>query len=100
LRGSGQIALTPTTIDLSERGRALAQGFGIDVAGLARRKSPLCRECLDWSERRSHLAGSLGRAYLARFGDLGWACRDPASRAVLFSNAGHRQFNQLFELTE
>jgi len=53
---------------------------------------PLCRACLDWSERRSHLAGSLGAAVLARFFELGWAKRDPETRAVHFTADGERQF--------
>lgn len=81
---------------LSEDGRRFAEGFGIDIAGLEARKSPLCRECLDWSERRSHLAGSLGRAFLARFEALGWARRDGATRAVIFTGAGEAEFAETF----
>ncbi len=99
LRDSGQITVTQETVELNPKGRALAQGFGIDIASLARQKSPLCRECLDWSERRSHLAGGLGRAYLARFEDLGWARRDAASRAVHFTNAGRAGFATFFGLS-
>ena len=53
---------------------------------------PVCRACLDWSERRTHLAGSLGTALLSRFFDLGWAKRDPQTRAVHFTADGERQF--------
>ena len=54
-------------------------------------RSP-CRACLDWSERRSHLAGPLGAALLDRFFALGWARRDPGSRTILFTADGERQF--------
>jgi len=53
---------------------------------------PVCRACLDWSERRTHLAGGLGAALLTRFFDLGWAKRDPETRAVHFTADGERQF--------
>lgn len=81
---------------LSEAGRAFVEDFGIDLDRLASRKAPLCRECLDWSERRSHLAGSLGRAFLARMEEAGWARRTAGTRAVLFSPAGEAAFAAAF----
>ena len=55
------------------------------------KRSP-CRACLDWSVRRHHLAGSLGAAILNRILALGWAHRDPNSRALHFTADGERQF--------
>lgn len=80
---------------LTETGAAFARAFEIDLDDLARKRVPLCRECLDWSERRSHLAGSLGRAFLDRFEQLGWAKRDQQTRIVSFSVAGAQEFLQL-----
>jgi DNA-binding transcriptional ArsR family regulator len=85
-------------LQLLEAGREFAFSFGIDVEALAAMKVPLCRECLDWSERRTHLAGSLGRAMLARIEALGWARRDGQSRAIVFSPDGERQFDRMFAL--
>lgn len=84
-RGGDDLALTPA-------GRAFVADFGIDLCALDAGKSRLCRECLDWSERRSHLAGSLGRAILTRIEDLGWARRDRQSRIVAFTPTGERAF--------
>jgi hypothetical protein len=56
----------------------------------------LCKSCLDWSQRRSHLAGSLGAALLDRIYDEGWAMRDRKSRAVLFSRSGESKFRSMF----
>jgi DNA-binding transcriptional ArsR family regulator len=61
---------------------------------------PVCRACLDWSERRTHLAGGLGAALLTRFLDLGWARRDAATRAVHFTADGERQFLLLTRRTD
>ena len=61
---------------------------------------PVCRACLDWSERSTHLAGSLGTALLSRFFDLGWARRDPQTRAVHFTADGEQQFLLLTRPTE
>lgn len=81
---------------LTEDGAAFVTGFGIDLDVLREKKVPLCRECLDWSERRPHLAGSLGRAFLGRFEALSWARRDQTSRAILFSARGDAAFGQVF----
>ena len=67
-----------------------------DLDALARERRPLCKSCLDWSQRRSHLAGGLGAAMLGRFYDLKWARRDRATRAIHFSPDGERAFQRLF----
>jgi predicted transcriptional regulator len=82
-------------LKLTEAGETFFASFGIDIPALAGKRRPLCRECLDWSERRSHLAGSLGRAVLAHIEDLGWARREQNSRAVLFTESGRAKFDQL-----
>jgi len=70
--------------------------LGIDVASLAKSRRPLCRPCLDWSERRHHLGGSLGAAILDRIFALRWARRELNSRAVVFSANGERALERLF----
>lgn len=82
---------------LTQEGRAFVDEFGIDLATLERARAPLCRDCLDWSERRSHLAGSLGRAFLSRFEDLGWARRGKENRIVTFSSAGEAGFGDVLQ---
>lgn len=94
----GHLVLEGEALILTASGAAFVTKFGIDLAQLRKARAPLCRECLDWSARRSHLAGSLGRAFLTRFEDLGWAKRDPASRVISFSSHGARDFNHLFSL--
>jgi len=79
-------------LTLSPDGEAFLRHFGIDVAALATSRRPLCRTCLDWSERRFHLAGSLGAAILQRIFALRWARRALDSRAVIFSPSGERAF--------
>ena len=83
-------------LDLSTKGRAFVRDFGIDLDELTARKAALCRECLDWSERRAHLAGSLGRAFLSRFEDAGWTKRHPGSRVVAFTRRGEAAFAAAF----
>lgn len=61
-----------------------------------RSQRPLCRACLDWSERRSHLAGQLGQWILQEVLQRGWARPDLQSRSLLFSPAGERALRQRF----
>ncbi|MER9118955.1 winged helix-turn-helix domain-containing protein [Mesorhizobium sp. M0954] len=68
--------------------------IGIDVEGKARR--PVCRACLDWSVRRSHLAGTLGAAILDKMLAEKWARREKDSRAVIFSPTGKQAFEKTF----
>jgi DNA-binding transcriptional ArsR family regulator len=69
---------------------------GIDVAALSGQRRPVCRACLDWSVRRSHLAGSLGAAILDKVFREKWARRDEGSRAVVFSPKGRQAFHGMF----
>jgi len=96
LIAAGAIDAIGDGLALTEKGEDRFKCIGIDVHGLKASRRPLCRSCLDWSERRAHLAGSLGKALLSSFFDRGWARRTAESRSVIFSPEGERQFLQLF----
>jgi DNA-binding transcriptional ArsR family regulator len=86
-------------IELTAEGeRFLTDTLQISADALAHPRRPLCRACLDWSERRHHLAGTLGAAILNRFTELKWAARDatPGSRVVNFTRNGEKRFAALF----
>jgi len=86
-------------IELTAEGqRFLTDTLQISADALAHPRRPLCRACLDWSERRHHLAGTLGAAILTRFSELKWATRDaaPGSRVVNFTRNGEKRFAALF----
>lgn len=78
---------------VTDRGHAKLEEIGLDTANLPPSNRPLCRPCLDWSQRRPHLAGRMGKAILDRIFALSWARRLPASRIISFSPGGERQFN-------
>ncbi|HEX3651409.1 MAG TPA: winged helix-turn-helix domain-containing protein [Rhizomicrobium sp.] len=84
----------PGEISLTRSGEKFAYDFGLVLPETSRR--PLCRTCLDWSQRRSHLAGVLGTALLDRIYALKWASRSRDSRAVIFTPLGEAKFNRLF----
>ena len=77
--------------------------IGIDMTAMRAhraRKSGrvLCRPCLDWSERRLHLAGMVGSAICAHSFDMGWIRRSEGTRAVLITPKGQRVFREQFGL--
>lgn len=59
-------------------------------------RSPMCRDCLDWSERRRHLAGRLGRAILTAMEDCAWVRREAGSRVLHFTPTGAAAFEAAF----
>lgn len=82
--------------EITEAGHAALGTFGVDTRALARGRRQLCRDCLDWSMRRHHLAGALGAALWSRMQELGWAKRLPDSRAVRFTREGDGAFDRMF----
>lgn len=79
---------------LTEDGAAFLRGIGVDLDGAAARSSrrggPIfCRPCLDWSERRPHIAGSVGAAICTACFSHGWIRRLEGTRAVIVTPAGH-----------
>ena len=63
--------------------------LGVDVAAVRAGRRPLTRACLDWSERRPHLAGGLGASLLAVLLERAWVARRPGGRALRVTSAGH-----------
>lgn len=96
LVADGDVTLDGDDAALTPAGEKRMAALGIDLPALKAQRRPVCRTCLDWSERRSHLAGSLGEALLARFIADGWAKREKESRAVRFTDEGERKFMALF----
>lgn len=88
LRERGVVGSRDGALHLTPEGEAWAAGFGIDLAPLRARRRPLCLPCLDWSERREHLAGAFGAALLDRLLALRYAAREVGSRALTFSARG------------
>jgi len=73
---------------LGAEGAAGFGRFGIEVDRLDRRSRPLLRACRDWSERRYHLAGSLGAALTRTMLERHWIATREASRIVTVTEAG------------
>lgn len=96
LAEAGHVALDEEGGRITPRGLEFFADFGIDLR--AARRRPVCRTCIDWSERRPHLSGRLGAGICARCQELGWVARRPDSRAVSVTETGRREFRAVFGL--
>jgi DNA-binding transcriptional ArsR family regulator len=91
---SGLVRRRRDGLELTAKGRAFCDSMGLATDESKRRA--VCRPCLDWSERRDHLAGTLGAALLGKCYQEGWAKRVPGTRVVRFTAAGERAFRECF----
>ena len=97
----GFIQLTPQvdtkdTLALTPAGQGFFARLGIDFTSFDHSRRPVCRPCLDWSVRRHHLAGSLGKALLDFCYQQRWARQVQDSRVVRFSANGEMAFRKAF----
>lgn len=98
LTARGHVVLGEDGGEVTEAGAAFLAELGVVLAGPKRTRRPLCRACLDWTERRPHLAGRIGAALAARCFDLGWIERRRDSRALTITRAGEQGFVERFGL--
>jgi len=98
LTDAGVIADRDGALSLTEPGEGFVRRFGVAPESLRAGRRPVCKACLDWSERRSHLAGALGKALLDRIYAQGWARRLEGGRVVAFTAPGLAAFERTFGL--
>ncbi len=84
--------------DLTPRGELFFRQWNIDAPALRRLRRGFAKRCLDWTERRDHVAGALGAAICERFMELRWITRDQHSRTVHVSQSGRQQLSRLLNL--
>lgn len=97
----GYVELTGDAGIVSDSGMAFLSSLGIEVDQLLARRTKrtgrvLCRPCLDWSERRPHLAGLLGAAICAHGMESVWTRRRSDSRAVVVTPKGANILRERF----
>ncbi|AFE10831.1 transcriptional regulator2C ArsR family [Corallococcus coralloides DSM 2259] len=93
---AGHLSLRKRAFALTPSGEAWFQDFGIDLASVREQRRHFAHRCLDWSERRDHLAGALGAALAARVFSLGWVERQRDSRGLIVTPGGQRGLKRHF----
>jgi len=84
------------TFDVTQAGEIFfREAFGVEVVALRAASRPVARWCLDWTERRPHVGGALGRAMLARLVSIRWLRKAAGSRAVDVTTLGERELRRL-----
>jgi DNA-binding transcriptional ArsR family regulator len=96
LVAAGHVELDSDAGIVTPAGLVLLERVGIDAMSAGRGRRVLCRPCLDWSERRPHLAGTLGAALCRLSFERGWVRRVEGTRAVSITPKGQRAFRETF----
>ncbi len=96
LQENGAVVLGEGVAEVTERGDAFFSGLGMDLAPLRGGHRIFCRACLDWTERRPHLAGALGAALCSHCLEKGWIVKVRDSRALTITETGRHVFAEDF----
>jgi DNA-binding transcriptional ArsR family regulator len=98
LMARDHLTLTEDGGMVTPAGEEFLRGFGLDMQRISRGHRAFCRPCLDWSERRPHLAGAVGAALATRCFELGWVARVRDTRALKISANGRRGLAETFAI--
>jgi DNA-binding transcriptional ArsR family regulator len=96
LVAKGHIVLTDDGGEVTDAGARFFAAFGADIASKARSRRIFCQPCLDWSERRYHIAGLVGAEICRCCFERGWLVRQRDSRALRLTAAGRRGLVETF----
>ncbi len=83
---------------LTRSGNAIFASFGVDVDAARLHRRHFARQCRDWTERRPHLAGSLGAAVRDCFIERGWVERNRMNRSLRITADGRAALALHFSL--
>jgi DNA-binding transcriptional ArsR family regulator len=97
--GMGVLQRSEQEFMLTNYGEKFLIQFGLDIPEIRKKRRSFSRHCLDWSERRHHLAGGLGKAMALRLLEVGWIRRVPSSRAVRVTKEGEIGFRDIFSIS-
>jgi DNA-binding transcriptional ArsR family regulator len=90
------LVLGDEVAEITRAGARFLTRFGIELPTRRSTRRQFTRLCLDWTERRSHLAGAVGVEITRRYLDLGWIARVPRTQAVVVTPVGRRGLRETF----
>ncbi|WP_263559848.1 ArsR/SmtB family transcription factor [Paenibacillus polymyxa] len=85
-------------LHITQQGEIFFTDFQINLKNTRQKRRSFSHKCLDWSERRHHLAGALGSALLDRLFELHWVEHLPTTRAIRITAEGKRGFKEVFSI--
>ncbi|CAM2846135.1 winged helix-turn-helix domain-containing protein [Paenibacillus sediminis] len=83
---------------VTHQGKEFFTSFQINLQEVKRRRRSLSHKCLDWTERRHHLAGALGNAILEKLFELKWIERLSNTRAIKITPNGKKGLKEIFSI--
>jgi DNA-binding transcriptional ArsR family regulator len=98
LLARGCVAEDGPNFRVTEEGEHRLARMDVDVSALRIERRPLCRRCIDWSERRPHLAGSVGAKLTASCLSAGWVERIGDTRGIRVTDVGRHAFLDILGL--
>lgn len=99
LKRQGALVLRGEEFRVTGQGQNFFERLGIDIDEIREQRRSFARACIDWTERRPHLAGSLGAALLEHALVQRWVHRHASDRSLRITPEGARVFRTLFEIS-
>ena len=96
LTAQGFLAARSDAFSVTTSGERFFSGLRVDVEAVRASRRHFARACMDWTERRHHIAGALGAALLDRFVESRWVLRNPRDRSLEITHKGSEQLQSVF----
>lgn len=99
LQAKGWLEASETNDDVTAEVETGLAAFGVDLPALRKQRRHFGRPCLDWTERRPHIAGASGAALMARLLERQWLKKDPGARVLHLTRAGQAGLERVLGLS-
>lgn len=99
LETKGYLTKSQKIYTVSEKGWEWFLFFNISKDDFKNNRRPITRQCLDWSERRPHLAGQLGNVFLEKMFEKKWFKKIEFSRELVVTAKGRQEIYDLLGVT-
>ena len=86
------------TFEITSEGEKWFSDFGVNIGDAKKQKRIFLKPCLDWSERRYHIAGSVGTLLLNKMLEQDWIRRTANSRVIIITAKGEKEMLQNFKI--
>jgi DNA-binding transcriptional ArsR family regulator len=98
LQAKGWLKVENKDFTVTHKGEKGLAELGLDLAVLKKQRRHFARQCLDWTERRHHVAGALGAALMTEMLERAWLKKDATTRVLYVTRAGREGLEQVFDV--